>query len=205
MAQNNSNKLILDEFIKTKKSKGQEVDLEAIETNKLIENRPPRRPDERTCLANTHLTWIIMDTFMCVVLLITDLMYGDFKANFRHTVKLLNSMDNFLTIVIFHAVWNSICLCLVWDRHKKPYDFLLCYCCHNWIASFFHLAFMLLGGIPLAYGCRQGLFCPWTSTPALIELYSYVIRTVVVTLAGLVCARTCILKEPVPKKVIYSN
>ena len=77
VAQNSANKIILEEQIEAKRRRGEDVDL-------IPKRRMPVKAltETRTCLTKAHLTWIIMDAFMAVVLLMADLCYGDFKANF---------------------------------------------------------------------------------------------------------------------------
>ena len=96
-----------------------------------------RRRKLSVLLVRVHLGWIIFDCVMSIVILLTDLLYGDYKANFIKTVSLLRNFNNFLTVVIFLGVWNGITLCFTWKSGNEPYDFLICACCKNVIGAFF--------------------------------------------------------------------
>ena len=189
--------MILDDYIEAKRRNGDEVDLPE-ETTK----EPLADDDEekKSILVKIHLGWIVFDSFMPVLLLMLDLSYGDF-GNFSHTINMLSSFDCFLTVVIFHSVWCSVTSTMVDKSGKEPYDFLLCTCCKNFMAPIFHLIFMTVMALPLAYAIRTDSFTPWALLPAKIELFSYMIRTIVVTFAGLFYSSGCILKTDDSKKV----
>ena len=59
-------------------------------------------------LVKAHLGWIIFDVFMSIVILLSDLLYGDYNPNVVKTTELLRKWDNFLTVAIFQGVFNSV-------------------------------------------------------------------------------------------------
>ena len=191
--QNKANQIIMQQIIEYKARGSPEDD--AKENKKQSLNFGQRR-ELAQLLVKAHLGWIIFDVFMSIVILLSDLLYGDHDPNIVKTTMLLRKWDNFLTVSIFQGVFTSVQLCLTWGSGKKPYDFLIAQCCKNIVGVFFHFVFMALMIMPLIMGLHKDFFCPWSQTPVRIALYSYCLRTIVVTLFAIFYAQRCI----VPKK-----
>ena len=59
-------------------------------------------------MVKAHLGWIIFDVVMSILILLSDLLYGDHDPNIVKTIELLRKWDNFLTVSIFQGVFTSV-------------------------------------------------------------------------------------------------
>ena len=112
-----------------------------------------------------HIAWIIYDI---VLTFVTALIYcigsGDFMI--------------ILALLMFHFIWNLICLCLACKSGKKRGDFLILNCGNLCVSSFFHMFIMIIMSAPLVYifiFSSAGL-----QILVLLELASYGLRIIVV-------------------------
>ena len=69
---------------------------------------PKQRKQLARCLIKAHLAWIIFDITMSIIILLSDLLYGDYNPKIVKTVELLRKWDNFLTVAVFQGVFNSV-------------------------------------------------------------------------------------------------
>ena len=148
-------------------------------------------------LVRIHLGWIIFDCVMSITILLTNLFYGTYHSNPVKTVELLQNFNNFLTVIIFHGVFVGCSLCFTWGSGKEHYDFLLASCCKSPVGAVFHLCFMAGGAVFLLYGVKEDFFCPWSQIPVHVELYSYLLRGLTVSIFGLVpfLAKLCVAPD----------
>ena len=103
-------------------------------------------------LATLHRTWIIFDSSMTLIVLMTSLLYGDYHSGIRHLPKMMGGLDNFLTVLVIHCSWVGLTSCMSSGNGKKPYDFLITRCLRHPIFALLHGALMFLMGYPWYYG-----------------------------------------------------
>ena len=132
---------------------------------------------------------------MTLVVLMMSLLYGDYHSGIRHLPKMMGGLDNFLTVLVIHCSWNGLASCMSSGNGKKPYDFLITRCCRHPIFALLHGALMFFMGFPWYYGIKNHFFTPWSAGPAKLELYSYYLRAIVVTIFGLIFSNACLMPK----------